>query len=60
MSDSVNKTEEERISLVTSPVTIVATNWACATAHALINRQKLERAKKRRKMNSNKDHIVYK
>ena len=50
MSDFISKEDEERISRVTSPVTIAATNWACATAHAQINREKLERAKKRRKI----------
>ena len=50
MSDFINQDEQERISRATSPVSIVATNWACATAHAEINRKKLERAKKRRKI----------
>ena len=53
MSDFISKEDEKRISRATSPVTIAATNWACATAHNKINREKLEKAKKRMK-NSNK------
>ena len=52
MSDFINQDDEVRISRATSPVTIVTINWVCATAHAEINRKKLERAKKRRKISS--------